>query len=149
MAPKHSVTSSNYLSSLDGASPASGQDPAETVSAHVSDAIARGGFLAGSGCGSVSRRSWRRQARNLCSSCMTPGCSAGTSITADVSSSPISRTPRGGPPTGPHGLWVLCPAEAPRDAPQLAGQVFEVLGEHERVVLRQDFVASLRESGAA
>lgn len=49
----------------------------------------------------------------------------------------------------PHGLWLLCPAEAPREAPQLAGRLVEILGEHERAVLRQEFITSLRGAGVA
>lgn len=49
----------------------------------------------------------------------------------------------------PHGLWLLCPSEAPRDAPQLAGSPVEVLGEQERILLRQEYLASLRGAGAA
>jgi hypothetical protein len=40
----------------------------------------------------------------------------------------------------PHGLWVLCPGEAKREAPQLDELRVEALTEAERVVLDRKFV---------
>lgn len=45
----------------------------------------------------------------------------------------------------PHGLWLLCPGESPRDTPQLDGRIVEVLGDAERVVLGKEFLRSLTE----
>lgn len=45
----------------------------------------------------------------------------------------------------PHGLWLLCPAESELDSPQLDGQIVEVLGESERVVLTRSLLAGLRD----
>ncbi|WP_441247344.1 BREX system serine/threonine kinase PglW [Kitasatospora sp. McL0602] len=49
----------------------------------------------------------------------------------------------------PHGLWLLCPSEAPQETPQLDGVIVEVLGESERAVLRKDFLDGLREQSVA
>lgn len=51
----------------------------------------------------------------------------------------------------PHGLWLLCPADSARDTPQLDGQIVEVLGDAERVVLDNRFLEYVRgeASGAA
>lgn len=50
----------------------------------------------------------------------------------------------------PHGFWLLCPGESEKDSPQLDGQIVEVLGESERVVLSGTFLAELKgDSGAA
>ncbi len=40
----------------------------------------------------------------------------------------------------PHGLWVLCPGESKREAPQLDGLRVEALTEAERVVLDREFL---------
>jgi hypothetical protein len=53
------------------------------------------------------------------------------------------------PDESPHGMWLLCPAEAPRDTPRLAGRVVETLVESERAVLKTEFLASLRQSDVA
>ena len=44
----------------------------------------------------------------------------------------------------PHGLWVLCPGESAREAPQLDGLRVEALTESERVVLDKDFLRDLQ-----
>jgi len=49
----------------------------------------------------------------------------------------------------PHGLWLLCPTDAPQAAPRLDGRIVEVLGDHERAVLREDFLSRLAENGSA
>ena len=49
----------------------------------------------------------------------------------------------------PHGLWLLCPSEAPQETPTLDGVIVEVLGESERAVLRGDFLDKLGSGGAA
>ncbi len=49
----------------------------------------------------------------------------------------------------PHGLWLLCPSEAPQETPQLDGVIVEVLGESERAVLRGDFLEALRQLSVA
>ncbi|MEV8326042.1 BREX system serine/threonine kinase PglW [Kitasatospora sp. NPDC056731] len=49
----------------------------------------------------------------------------------------------------PHGLWLLCPQEAPHETPQLDGMIVEVLGEAERAVLIKDFLDELRARSAA
>ncbi len=49
----------------------------------------------------------------------------------------------------PHGLWLLCPTDAPQAAPRLDGRIVEVLGDHERAVLREDFLSRLAGDGSA
>lgn len=44
----------------------------------------------------------------------------------------------------PRGLWLLCPAHSALDAPQLDGEIVEVLTESERVVLDRAFLDDLR-----
>jgi serine/threonine protein kinase len=45
----------------------------------------------------------------------------------------------------PHGLWLLCPGESPRDTPQLDGRIVEVLGDAERVIVNREFLRGLAE----
>jgi serine/threonine protein kinase len=49
----------------------------------------------------------------------------------------------------PHGLWLLCPSEAPQETPTLDGVIVEVIGESERAVLRGDFLDKLAAGGTA
>ena len=41
-------------------------------------------------------------------------------------------------------MWVLCPGESAREAPQLDGLRVEALTESERVVLDRDFLRDLQ-----
>lgn len=52
------------------------------------------------------------------------------------------------PADRPHGLWLLCPGEHARDAPNLDRRTVEVLGDHERVVLDDAVLGWLRRRGA-
>jgi serine/threonine protein kinase len=45
----------------------------------------------------------------------------------------------------PHGLWLLCPSDAPRDTPRLDGHVVEAIGEAEWAVLDGAFLDSIRD----
>ncbi|WP_067479690.1 BREX system serine/threonine kinase PglW [Actinomadura hibisca] len=50
----------------------------------------------------------------------------------------------------PHGVWLLCPSEAPRARPNLDGKTVEVIGgDAEWIVLDKAFVERLHESRAA
>jgi hypothetical protein len=49
----------------------------------------------------------------------------------------------------PHGLWLLCPAESELDSPQVDGQIVEVLGESERVVLTRSMLAGLQDDAGS
>ncbi|MBB4774687.1 BREX system serine/threonine kinase PglW [Actinomadura livida] len=49
----------------------------------------------------------------------------------------------------PHGLWLLCPSEAPRTTPNLDGRTVEAIGTNEWTVLDKAFVARLRGGQAA
>ncbi|GAB3489550.1 BREX system serine/threonine kinase PglW [Amycolatopsis cihanbeyliensis] len=53
------------------------------------------------------------------------------------------------PDEQPHGLWLLCPAEAPNDSPRLLGEQVEVLPDDRMVALMSQFLAQLRPSDAA
>jgi hypothetical protein len=45
----------------------------------------------------------------------------------------------------PHGLWLLCPSEAPRETPNLDGRTVEAIGgEPEWAVLDKSFLNRLR-----
>jgi len=44
----------------------------------------------------------------------------------------------------PHGLWVLCPGEAPSESPRLGGELVEVMGDHERATMRSEYLELLR-----
>ncbi|WP_272498149.1 BREX system serine/threonine kinase PglW [Actinomadura terrae] len=49
----------------------------------------------------------------------------------------------------PHGLWLLCPSEAPRATPNLDGRTVEAIGATEWTLLDKAFVARLRGGKAA
>ncbi|WP_433461724.1 BREX system serine/threonine kinase PglW [Spirillospora sp. CA-128828] len=48
------------------------------------------------------------------------------------------------PSDAPHGLWLLCPSEAPRATPNLDGRTVEALGRAEWTVLDKAFITRLR-----
>ncbi|WP_207934423.1 hypothetical protein [Actinomadura sp. KC06] len=49
----------------------------------------------------------------------------------------------------PHGLWLLCPSEAPRATPNLDGRTVEAIGATEWTVLDKAFLARLHSGQAA
>jgi hypothetical protein len=52
------------------------------------------------------------------------------------------------PAEAPHGLWLLCPSENAKAAPNLDGKTVEAIGgDAEWVVLSRSFLARLREEG--
>jgi serine/threonine protein kinase len=53
---------------------------------------------------------------------------------------------RGG--ASPHGLWLLCPSESPREVSHLDRRTVEALGEAERAVLERSFLDELRAAQA-
>ncbi|MDP8930801.1 MAG: BREX system serine/threonine kinase PglW, partial [Actinomycetota bacterium] len=182
-------TSSSYMSSLGGAASKSGQDPVEAISAQLSDAATRGGFLAltirakylpgavetiaqhftvttvdlnrlfidefralaseknqawdkvlaadarvsksgtmSRGLGSYVQSTWQRVRDRLAAIMETTDTESvlflhdagllgryfdngGRQFLTEIQNAARRATDR------PHGLWLLCPAEAPRDAP--------------------------------
>ncbi|MEV3920804.1 BREX system serine/threonine kinase PglW [Actinomadura coerulea] len=52
-------------------------------------------------------------------------------------------------PDVPHGLWLLCPSEAPRTTPNIDGRTVEAIGTAEWTVLDKAFLARLRGGQAA
>lgn len=49
----------------------------------------------------------------------------------------------------PHGLWLLCPQEAPRATPNLDGMTVEAIGESERTIVDRHFHSWLHGPTAA
>ncbi|GAA4227842.1 BREX system serine/threonine kinase PglW [Actinomadura meridiana] len=53
------------------------------------------------------------------------------------------------PSDAPHGLWLLCPSEAPRATPNIDGRTVEAIGTAEWTVLDKAFLARLHGGQAA